>query len=310
LGELADLIRHTAGNQAFQVREIFFAEKNFDWQLFNSSADNLSIFSEKKVIDLRLNSSTPGSEGSKAIISYCQKTPEDTLLLITASKLSKEVKSAWFQAIDKIGVIVQVWPLTGKEFLRWLENKMQQRGLVGDPEMVRILANRLEGNLLAANQEIEKLFGLYGPGNLNQQQISDAVVDSSRYDVFKLVESALAGQVDRTVKILSSLKSEGIAATLVLWSLAREARLLVVYKAAQGPGAKDHMLKNNGVWGERKQLIEHSARRISHGELNHVLVLGAKADRQIKGQQPGDAWETLLQAALALASVRVLERAG
>lgn len=310
LGELADLIRQAARNREFLIREIFFADKGFDWRLFNASAENLSIFADKKIIDLRISPASPGAEGAKAIISYCQKPPEDTLLLITAGKLSKEVKSAWFQAVDKVGVIVQVWPLTGREFLGWLENKMRRRGLMVEPEIIRILASRLEGNLLAANQEIEKLYGLYGQGKLSRRQIQDAVVDSSRYDVFKLAESALAAQIGKTVKILSSLKAEGIASTLMLWALAREARILIAYKAAQGQGAKDLVLKTNGVWGERKQLIEHSSKRLSHADLNHVLVLGAKADRQIKGQQQGDPWETLLEAALVLASIPLLEKAG
>ena len=306
LGELTDTIRQTARDLEYTVREIFFADKNFDWQQFNASAENLSIFSDKKIIDLRLNSTSPGTEGSKAIASFCQKLPEDTLLLITTGKLSKEVKSAWFQTIDKIGLIVQVWPLTGREFLQWLETKMRQRQLVIEPDIVRILANRLEGNLLAANQEIEKLYGLYGPGKLNKQQIHDAVVDSSRYDVFKLVETALAAQIDKTVKILSSLKAEGIACSLVLWALTREARILIAYKAAQGQNAKEVIMKSNAVWGEHKQLLERSAKRLTHNELNRILVLGAKADRQIKGQQQGAAWETLLEAALVLASMPMM----
>jgi len=187
---------------------------------------------------------------------------------------------------------------------------MQQRGLIADHGAVKILADRVEGNLLAAAQEIEKLYVLYGAGKLSTQQIMDVVADSSRYDVFKLVESALSAQADKVLKILSSLKAEGVASAIVLWALMREARILISYKAAQGQGEKELILKKNGIWGERKQLIDSSAKRLTHTELNNVLVLGAKADRQIKGQQRGDAWETLLEASLGLGSVLVLGKTG
>jgi len=311
LAELADLVRKTAKEQDFTAREIFFADKQFDWKQLNMSADNYSLFADKKIIDLRLPSGTPGIDGAKVLTAYCQRLPEDTLLLITAGKIGKEaLKTAWFQAIDKVGCVVQVWPLTGQDLLRWIQDRMQQRGLIPEPGVVKALADRIEGNLLAATQEIEKLYVLFGAGKLNIQQISAVVADSSRYDVFKLVESALSTQVDKVLKIVSSLKAEGVAPAIVLWALVRETRILVSYKAAQGQGEKELILKKNGIWGERKQLIDSSAKRLAHSELNNILVLAAKADRQIKGQHRGDPWETLLQAGLGLASVLVIGRTG
>ena len=311
LGELADAIRKSAKDRGFTAREIFFADKLFDWKQLNISADNFSIFADKKIIDLRLTSGTPGAEGGKALAAYCKRLPEDTLLLITAGKITKDAqKSSWFQALDKVACIIQVWPLAGQDLLRWVQDRMQQRGLIADHGAVKILADRVEGNLLAAAQEIEKLYVLYGAGKLSTQQIMDVVADSSRYDVFKLVESALSAQADKVLKILSSLKAEGVASAIVLWALMREARILISYKAAQGQGEKELILKKNGIWGERKQLIDSSAKRLTHTELNNVLVLGAKADRQIKGQQRGDAWETLLEASLGLGSVLVLGKTG
>ncbi|WP_411725701.1 DNA polymerase III subunit delta [Methyloglobulus sp.] len=311
LGETADLIRKSAKAQDFDAREIFFADKNFDWKQINVSAGTLSIFADKKIIDLRLPTGTPGAEGAKALTAYCKRLPEDTLLLITAGKMGREAqKSSWFQAIDKVGCIIQVWPLAGQELLRWIQDRMQQRGLLAEPPAVKILADRVEGNLLAAAQEIEKLYVLYGAGKLSVLQIFDVVADNSRYDVFKLVESALSAQADKVLKILYSLKAEGVAPAIVLWALAREARILISYKAAQGQSEKELTLKKNGVWGERKQLIDSSSKRLTHSELNQVLVLGAKADRQIKGQQQGDPWETLLEFSLGLASVSVLGKTG
>jgi DNA polymerase III subunit delta len=311
LGELADLIRRSAKEREFTAREIFFVDKSFDWKQLNISGGNFSIFADKKIIDLRLPTGTPGIDGAKALTAYCQRLPEDTLLLITAGKINKEAqKSAWFQALDKVGCVIQVWPLAGQDLLRWMQDRMQQRGIMAEPSTVKILADRVEGNLLAAAQEIEKLYVLYGAGKLSTQQIIEVVADNSRYDVFMLVESALSAKADKVLKIVSSLKAEGVASVLVLWAITRETRILINYKAAQSQGEKELILKKNGVWGERKQLIDAASKRLTHAELNHVLVLDAKADRQIKGQQQGDPWETLLEACLCLGSIFVFSKVG
>lgn len=310
LGELADLIRQSAKQQDFTTREVFFVDKQFDWKQLTAAADNYSLFTDKKIIDLRLPTGTPGTDGAKVLTAYCHHLPEDVLLLITAGKINKEAqKTAWFQAIDKVGCIIQVWPLAGQELLRWMQDRLQQRGIIAEPAVVKILADRVEGNLLAAAQEIEKLYVLFGASKLNTQQIIDVVADSSRYDVFKLVESALSGHADKVLKILASIKAEGIAPAIALWAITRETRILIAYKASQGHGARELFLKNNGVWGERKQLIEAAAKKLSPYELNLILALGAKADRQIKGQQQGDAWETLLEACLGLGAVLVFRKA-
>lgn len=178
-----------------------------------------------------------------------------------------------------------------------------------EQDAVTLLANRVEGNLLAAAQEIEKLYVLYGAGQLSSQQIIDVVVDNSRFDVFKLIDSILAAHLDKILKILTSLREEGVASAVVLWALLREARILVRFKACSGPPEKESFLRSQGVWGDRKHSIEHAAKKLSFQSLNAVFVLGAKADRQIKGQQPGDAWETLLAASLVLAGVSVLNKA-
>ena len=309
LGELADLIRKSAKQQDYTAREIFFVDKQFDWKQLNASADNYSIFADKKIIDLRLPSGTPGIDGAKALTAYCQHLSEDALLLISAGKINKDAqKSAWFQALDKVGCIVQVWPLAGQELLRWMQDRLQQRGIIAEPAAIKILADRVEGNLLAAAQEIEKIYVLFGAGKLNTQQILDVVADSSRYDVFKLVESALSGHADKVLKIIASIKSEGIAPAIALWAITRETRILIAYKASPSHGARDLFLKNNGVWGERKQLIEAAAKKLSLYQLNLILTLGAKADRQIKGQRQGDAWETLLDASLGLGAVMLFRK--
>ena len=304
LGELADEIRKAARKNGYDNREIVSVETGFEWNQLAFMADSLSIFADKKIIDLRLPSGTPGVEGSKALIDYCNRISEDTILLITAGKIdSKSLKSRWVEALDKQGLVIQVWPLEGQDLIRWIQNRMQRRGLVVQLDGIQLLAARIEGNLLAAAQEIEKLYVLYGAGSLSVQQINDVVADSSRYDVFKLMDTVLSANVSRIIKVLSGLRSEGTAAPIVLWALTRDARLLIKLKLAMAQGQnQDTLFKNNNIWDKRKLLISQALKRLSDRDLNHILVASAIADRQIKGQQAGDVWESLLEICLKFAS--------
>ena len=304
LGELADEIRKAARKNGYDNREIVSVETGFEWNQLAFMADSLSIFADKKIIDLRLPSGTPGLEGSKALIDYCDRISEDTILLITAGKIdSKALKSRWVETLDKQGLVIQVWPLEGQDLIRWIQNRMQRRGLVVQLDGIQLLAARIEGNLLAAAQEIEKLYVLYGAGSLSVQQINDVVADSSRYDVFKLMDTVLSANVSRIIKVLSGLRSEGTAAPIVLWALTRDARLLIKLKLAMAQGQhQDTLFKNNNIWDKRKLLINQALKRLSDRDLNHILVASAIADRQIKGQQAGDAWESLLEICLKFAS--------
>jgi len=311
-GEAADAVRQAAGKAGYLHREVFSANDGFSWNDLRTSAASLSIFADRKLIDLRMPSGKPGKEGANALFDYCQRLPADTLLLITAGKVtSAAMKSRWLQALDKKGVVVQVWPLAGGELSSWLQRRLQRRGMQVDREGLRLLASRVEGNLLAAAQEIEKLYILYGAAKLGGQQILAAVSDSSRYDVFQLVDSVLAVQPERIVKVLSGLRAEGIAAPVVLWALAREARTLLAMQTALQKGTgRDQVLRSNQIWDKRKQLVGAALQRLSVRDLQHVLLLAGKVDRQIKGEQSGDCWETLLALCLLFASVEVMAETG
>jgi len=295
LGEIADEIRKAARLVGFDNREVITVDAKFEWNQLAFLADSMSIFADKKIIDLRFPSGAPGTEGAKALVAYSGRLQEDNLLLITAGKLaSASLKTRWFESLDKQGIVIQVWPLEGQNLINWLQQRLQQRGLSTNADSLRLLASRVEGNLLAAAQEIERLYVLYGAGNLSQQQILEVVADNSKYDVFNLIDSVLSDREDRIVKILSSLRAEGIATPIVLWALTREARSLIKIKwAIVGGQSRDLVYKNNQIWDKRKQLVSHALNRLSDNDLTSILVLGAKADRQIKGQQSGDAWVTL-----------------
>jgi DNA polymerase-3 subunit delta len=308
LSEAADTIRAAARQAGFTSREVFTVDTGFAWQQFTNAADSLSIFADQQIIELRLSTSTPGQDGAKALTAYCGRLSDSTLLLISCSKLNKEsLKTKWFQALDKVGVIIQVWPLEGSDLLRWLQQRLLQRGLQVEQAGLRLLASRIEGNLLAAAQEIEKLYVLYGEGTLTTQQIETAVADNSRYDVFKLMESVLAGKANRILKILSGLQAEGIAPPVVLWAIMREARSLIKIQWAMAQGqSQDTAFKQHQIWDKRKALVSEALHRLSREELDQVLLLSAKADRQSKGQEPGDVWGTLRTLCLMLASVSVI----
>jgi DNA polymerase-3 subunit delta len=307
LSEACDAVRSAARKAGYETREIFSAETGFEWSYLTVCAGTSSIFSDKKLIDLRLPAATPGGEGAKALTAYCQHPPEDTLLLITTGKLSGDaLKSRWLQAVDKAGAVIQVWPVEGQELIRWLQQRLQRRGLNVEIEGVRLLAALVEGNLLAAVQEMEKLYILYGEGLVSAQQILDVVADSSRFDVFKLIDSVLLADMNRAMKILSILQAEGIAAPIVLWALTREARTLIKINQTLSLGQnREAVYRTHQIRENRRLLVSNALNRLGRRDLESILVKSAKADRQIKGQEPGDPWETLLSLCLAFASVKV-----
>ncbi len=301
--ELADCVRHAAKQAGFLQREIFSTDTGFEWSELTTAASSLSIFGDKKVLDVRVPNANFGNDGAKTLTSYCERLPVDTVLLITTGKLaSASLKTRWFEAVDKVGITIQVRPLEGDELMQWLQNRLQQRGLATDREGLTLLAARVEGNLLAGAQEIEKLYVLYGASQLSSAQISDVVADSSRYDVFKLSDAILAANVNRIFKVLAGLQSEGIAAPVVLWALMREARTLCKIKIALVDGQhKDSVFRNNQIWDKRVALVDKALKRLSHDKLFEILTLSAKADRQAKGQESGDVWETILAVCLLFA---------
>lgn len=303
LGEAADAIRLAARRADFSEREVLSVDSHFAWHSLLESAGALSIFADKKIIDLRVPDGKLGIEGGKALQQYCKVSPPDTLLLITMPKLSRDaLKASWFASLEKYGVVVQVQELEGRELLSWLQQRAASRGVQIAPEALKLLAGRIEGNLLAAAQEIEKLFVLFGSQLITPTQMQEVIADSSRFDVFKLVDSVLQGNGQRVGKILFGLKDEGIAAPIVLWGLTREARVLqkLHFQLQQGT-ARDIAFRNCQIWDKRKDLINHALARVKPAVVDEALLLSAHADQQIKGLRAGDSWETLLQVALLLA---------
>ena len=300
LGEAADEIRSAAKRAGYASREVVSIDNGAEWRELTIEAGSASIFSEKKLIDLRAVSSKPGVDGGKALITYTQQLPEDTVLLITAGKIdSAGQKTQWFQAVDKAGVVVQVWPLQGPDLLHWLQRRAERKGMQMEADAVKSLASRIEGHLLAAAQEIEKLYILHGNSRISKAMVEDHVAESARFDVFNLNDALLQGKLNRAVKILHGLKAEGVAAPVVLWGISREARLLLNVQAdLQHGGQPEAVLKKYQVWDKRKQYVLEAVQRLKTPRLQHIVQLSAKADLQIKGQLAGDGWESLFDICL------------
>ena len=301
--EAADAIRAAARAAEYTEREVFIAEQNFKWAELRNSAQSLSLFATRKVIDLRIPSGKPGVEGAQALQQHCENLPPDTVTLISLPKLENAAfKSKWFTALEQHGLIVSAEDVTLAALPNWIANRLQRQQQSTDKETLAFLAQRVEGNLLAALQEIQKLALLFPPGALTFEQVSGAVMDVARYDVFKLSAAMLGGDAARFAHILEGLRAEGTATVLILWSLADDLRLLAkTARALQQSGNLDHALREARVWGMKKPLVERAVRRFSPAFAERALQRAAQIDRLIKGLRQGDVWDELLQLGLRCA---------
>lgn len=306
--EACDAVRQAARKAGFTERERYHADKQFDWSLLLSAANSLSLFNDKKIIELRIDNGKPGTEGSSAIAEYLANPSEDNVLLIVTPKLDGGTqRSKWVKAIDKAGYWVPIWPISAAQLPRWLGQRLKEAGLKADSQVVELLATRIEGNLLAAHQEIEKLKLLSSDQWLTPELVANAVADSARYDVFSLVDRALMGDARAAVRTLNGLRGEGTEPITVLWALARELRILleVAQTTAQGQSFS-WAAKNAGVWDKRQPLVQQALRRLHPRQLSMLLRQANGIDKAIKGMRKTDPWSELTELLLNLAGVQAV----
>jgi DNA polymerase-3 subunit delta len=269
--EAADALRARARALGYAEREILDVDQRFDWNALAQSASAMSLFAQRKLIDLRLPSGRPGVEGSAAIVEYCEDAPPDNVLLITCMEWSSKHGGAWSAAAARIGMFVEVRPMSLDTLRRWIGERMASRGLKPDVGAIAALAERVEGNSLAAAQEIDKLALLHGSAPLNADTLEQLVADSARYDVFKLVDAALTGNATRALRILEGLRAEG----------------------EQVPGLMGFVL-----YRLQQLAASDPARWRRH------LVQAARIDRVSKGRETGDAWREFERLLVAIAQPR------
>lgn len=292
--ESCDAIRAQCRQQNFN-REVLHVEASFDWQQLLSSANALSLFSERKLIELRLPTGKPGDAGGKALIQYASIASPDNVLLIICNKLeSASTRTKWYKTIEEAGASIQIWPIDAQQLPRWIEKRLKQSGIKADSQAIQLLASRVEGNLLAAAQEIDKL-RLYTESDIiDADTVISAVADNARYDVFGLVDRALQGDIAGGLKMLRGLKAEGTQVPVILWALSRELRTLSLCaeQLQQGNGI-ERVLQNQRIWDKRKALIKSSLKRLTAKHLRSLIILASKIDQSAKGMDTQNCWNLL-----------------
>jgi len=320
--EACDRIRAAARAAGFTDRSVFTVERGFDWSTLLGASQSMSLFGDRQLVELRIPTGKPGKEGADALKSLAAAANPDVLTLITLPRLDAATqKSAWFSALADAGVALKIDPVERAQLPNWIGQRLAQQGqrvAPGDDgrRALQFVAERVEGNLLAAHQEIQKLGLLYPQGVLDFEQIHDAVLNVARYDVFKLNEAMLAGDVGRLARMLDGLRGEGEATVLVLWALVEEVRTLLRVKRGVTAGKPLAMLmRENRVWGPRERLIGPALSRVTEGALEQALAIAARLDRQVKGLTgqargdwrnalPPDAWDGLFELAMTVAAPR------
>lgn len=301
--EAADAIRSAARAQGFDDREIFHGSANFDWQQLLAEANALSLFAARKILEVRIETGKPGDKGSKALIEYCRSPSPDNLLLVITPKLdSSAMRSQWVKALETAGVVVQVWPVTAQQMPQWIGRRLQLAGIQASRAAIDILADRVEGNLLAAVQEIEKLRLLAPDGEIDAKTMSTVVADSARFDVFTLIDKVLEGDAPASARSLRGLREEGTEPLVILWAITRDLRILVqAAEARQYHKSAEDVLKDHRVFDKRQPLFKSALRRLTPAHLRILLRQAGLVDRSSKGMAKSDPWEALTALVMSLA---------
>lgn len=302
-GEAADSIRVRARAEGYTGRDLFFVERGFEWSALLAASRSLSLFAQRRIVELRMPNPRPGKEGGAVLAKLVSDPAPDTLLLVICGRLERDAYgSAWCKAFENHGVVVQSWPVEIGQLPQWIMGRASRLRLVIEPEGARLLAERVEGNLLAAHQEIEKLALLHPDGAVSAEGVLESVANSARHDVFQLGEAALDGDAPRSLRILAGLQAEGTEPALVLWALCRELRALA--QARRNPGATP----TYGRQAERRAaLLVRAVQRVAGQPLAPFFVSAGRIDRQVKGLGHGDPWTGLTGLVAALAGVALPE---
>lgn len=297
--EAADRIRAAARKAGATEREIFFAEPGCDWNRLGASAANLSLFATRRLIEIRVPTGKPGAEGGRAIEAWCAKLPADDFTLVVLPEMEwQAMKSNWFGALERAGVLVEARCVERDELPDWLAERLSRQKQHASVETLEWLADRVEGNLLAARQEVEKLALLLPEGEITLDAIREAVTDVSRFERDTLLEAIHAGDAGRIARAVASLEAEGEPLPLLLWTLADEIRLLMGLAAGERP--------RRFLPPERMEAATRTARRHDAASFDRELLRAHQIDRMIKGVETGDPWDRILELALGVSGKSVI----
>jgi DNA polymerase-3 subunit delta len=303
LKESIDALRLAARRQGYDERLSFTAERYFDWKQLKASSQTVSLFASRRLLEVHIPTGKPGTDGGKALQEFAADLPPDTVTLVTLPKLDKTgTGSAWFGALEKVGVVVPLNSVEIERLPRWIGQRLKAQGQQADDATLEFLANQVEGNLLAAHQEIQKLGLLYPAGPLDPEAVREAVLNVSRYDVFQLGDALLAGDVARTARILDGLEAEGAQPLALLGVLAWLLRGVARVKLAETRGENlANAMQQAKIWGERQQQVRRMLARVSLRQMQAALLKMAEIDRICKGVAPGKPWLELSRLCTGLA---------
>jgi DNA polymerase-3 subunit delta len=311
--EAADAIRAAARASGFSERKVYTVSgAHFDWSGLLGGAQAMSLFADRQLIEIRIPSGKPGKEGSQALQTYCERLAgDDVLTLVQLPRLDgMQQKSAWFSALDSAGISLRVEAIERRDLPAWIARRLSAQGQqVADGDegerTLAFFADRIEGNLLAAHQELQKLALLYPTGALSFEQVEAAVLNVARYDVFKLGEAVFAGQVARALRMLDGLQAEGEAAVLVHWTLAEDLRTLRRVRDTMTQGQPLPMaLRSERVWGVKERLFERVLPQLADHQLAHLVEAASVCDGIVKGLKhpdwPREPWQALQKLVLLM----------
>lgn len=294
LQECCDQIREAARAQGFVERELLQVESGFDWSELQQVAAP-SLFASQKIIDLRLRTGKPGREGAKVLGEWADDPDPNIILLVSCEKWDAgSRKSKWASKLEKAGQRLDIWPIKAQELPGWLEQRMRQHGMQPEPDVLRILADRLEGNLLAARQEIDRLALIKGAGVVTVDDVMKVVADSSRFDAFTLAEHMLSGNLRDGLRVAAGLKRMDTPIPLLLGALLKELKTTEAFRLAMRAGEQETLVfRRLNIWYNRQSIVRAAARRLHTRKLYEAFKLLALMDRQSKGRAAGDAWQSL-----------------
>lgn len=301
--DAANLIRKAAKAAGYAERIKLAPEAGFDWEQLYSFLHSGSLLADKRIVELDFTTALPNKTASAILCDYAEHPSPDTLLLITTAKIDDKMsKTAWYKALDKIGVSVAIWPVTRDQLPQWINARAKKYKLQIQHDAVNLMADFVEGNLGAAAQAIEKLYLLRPEKTVDCAMVKAALTDESSFSVFDLVEHTLGGDKARTLHILENLKNDGTEATLVLWSLSRELRLLADITREQKEGKTlEYLFQKYRIFAKRQNALRRAINRLTPEKCWEHLTSAAHIDTLIKGASPGDAWNALQLLCLRLA---------
>lgn len=299
--EAADALRAQARRLGYGEREVLEVGQHFDWDELARAGASMSLFASRRLIDLRLPTGRPGVEGAKAITAFCADPPPDVTLLVTAMEWSNKHDGAWSRKLDSSHTMVVFNAPRPHEWTAWIGARLASRGLSASADAVALLAERVEGNLLAAAQEVDKLLVLHGEGRIDAAEMESLVADSARYDVFKLTDAAFAGDGARALRVLAGLRGEGGELIALMGWLVNQLQMALRLANAANFAAQ---AKVERLWQAREQLFRQALRRAPREHWLECLARAARIDRMAKGREIGDPWREAERLIAAIAEPR------